>query len=696
MKKLFKKILAIGLAASMTLGMAVTSFAEEQTPEAPKSTENVEVWVNGKDVKANDAKGIKADLNKTANVLLADLKATGAAPIVVVEDLEEVTAVSVEGVTKTGTLTYTAKVTPTDISATIEDETKLTAGTTLTYDADKKTWSASTDGLKITGEPKSTSKIVIEGEWIAKDTDAKATALTIKENATPKFGSVVTFKNGTLDGLSESLAKGNKYVISVIDAPVAEKDKEVEANTIEDAFDLTKGKAVKTTVKRATAKFDKKTNTFNVTAGKESGKVEVWIMEFNSKAKEVVACTHFDVTVKDAPKKFSVVMPEIKEEEKVTREEIEKKYTTFVGDTSVDLLVKLPEGVKADATTTYTWSVKTPKNETAFVYHTTEADELTDAEKKLAGDANVVVVVQGEESETVKVGVFFQKLSAPTKGGSYTVTCTNDQSGKKASFKFTVVNNVTKIDLKPVILANAYTAKQSAELVLGKDYTITTDLYDFTATKDTPALAALDTTDKIKAYVTSNVESSFAEGEDGEDTFSPKGFTLTQDEKKDTFKLVDKCKEVSAKLDKTGKLIISAKKGTLPGTQAKLVLVATRKDKRISVYETLITVGVPAATIEAGETVKVTGTKLDIGKTITLDPKTTVATEYKDKTADLYFVTSDKKVATVDEKGVVTAKKAGTVKITVKSGKASLDYEITVEDPAKTTTTTTTAAPAQS
>ena len=78
-------------------------------------------------------------------------------------------------------------------------------------------------------------------------------------------------------------------------------------------------------------------------------------------------------------------------------------------------------------------------------------------------------------------------------------------------------------------------------------------------------------------------------------------------------------------------------------------------------------------------TTKISGLKkkltLKKGKKLTLKPVITPITS-QDKVT---YKTSDKKVATVSAKGVITGKKAGKAKITVTSGKKKVTVTVTVK-----------------
>ncbi len=82
---------------------------------------------------------------------------------------------------------------------------------------------------------------------------------------------------------------------------------------------------------------------------------------------------------------------------------------------------------------------------------------------------------------------------------------------------------------------------------------------------------------------------------------------------------------------------------------------------------------------KAVNTTKITGVakkaSLQKGKTLALRPTVTPLTSLQKVT----YKSSNKKVATVTSKGVITAKKKGNVKITVKSGKKSYTVKVTVK-----------------
>ncbi len=506
MKNLFKKILAIGLAASMTLGMAVTSFAEDEVadggdditvtepaepgdentdpetpaePEAPAAEYDAEVWVNGKDVKANEDKKIEADLNKTAVIALADLLA---------ED-------------------------------TAEDEKP--AETT-----------SSTEATEAPAQSEEEPAAQAEAAESGSETEGDETPAT-----TPSTGSTTTPPEEEVKvqiGLSKELPEKTKYIFSVLEAS--------EENTIEKAFDA-KFKGAKS--KKASVKFDKKTASFKVTAGKEAGAVEVWIAEYNSKSKAITAYTSFDVIVKMAPKKFTVEIPATEEAAAVA-----KKATVNVKD-EITLAVNTGEEVVSEDAT-YTWTVKAPKTvteETAKDFYTLTANG--------------------------KTATFATKaVTSATKVDKYTITCVNDQSQKKATFAVTVTNDLTTVTLGAVAMDSAADAKIVKELTWGTDYTATGAV----------ATEAYSTTDKVKLYISKEV-----------DTEDAKTWEVDTSKKTPKFKLTgEKSKALTAKFDKYGKITLTAKKGTEAGTQAQVIMVVTHNDKSIEVYTMVVTMGAKA------------------------------------------------------------------------------------------------------
>ena len=516
MKNLFKKILAIGLAASMTLGMAVTSFAEGEVadggdgtnvtepvepgdvepgdentdpetpaePEAPAAEYDAEVWVNGKDVKAKG--DVKEDLNKTAVIALADLLA---------ED-------------------------------TAEDEKP--AETTSSTEATEAPAQSEEEPAQSEEEPAAQAEAAESGS----ETEGDETPAT-----TPSTGSTTTPPEEEVKvqiGLSKELPEKTKYIFSVLEAS--------EENTIEKAFDA-KFKGAKS--KKASVKFDKKTASFKVTAGKEAGAVEVWIAEYNSKSKAITAYTSFDVIVKTAPKKFTVEIPATEDAEAVA-----KKATVNVKD-EITLAVNTGEEVVSEDTT-YTWTVKAPKtvtDETAKDFYTLTANG--------------------------KTATFATKATtSATKVDKYTITCVNDQSQKKATFTVTVTNDLTTVTLAAVAMDSAAEAKIVKELTWGTDYTAT-GVVD---------AEAYGTTDKIKLFVSKEI-----------DTEDAKTWEIDTSKKAPKFKLTgEKSKALTAKFGKDGKITLTAKKGTEAGTQAQVIMVVTHNDKSIEVYTMVVTMGAKA------------------------------------------------------------------------------------------------------
>ena len=210
---------------------------------------------------------------------------------------------------------------------------------------------------------------------------------------------------------------------------------------VADAYENGKGKKsdlAKASYKKGNAKKET-VDSIQITAGKEAGNAVIWIAEV-TKAKEIVAYATIDCTVKMAPKKFSVAAT-------IDEEKFEKKATVNVGK-AVALEVAFPENTEEpDAETTYTWTVKGPKNVTEDAYTLTGND--------------------AEATFTAKA------MTTTAKADKYTITCVNDQSQKKAKFTITVTNNLTDVKLGDIELDNADEAKVVKELVCNAaDYTV--------------------------------------------------------------------------------------------------------------------------------------------------------------------------------------------------------------------------------
>ena len=99
-----------------------------------------------------------------------------------------------------------------------------------------------------------------------------------------------------------------------------------------------------------------------------------------------------------------------------------------------------------------------------------------------------------------------------------------------------------------------------------------------------------------------------------------------------------------------------------------------------------------ATNLKATITVKNEAIRVSGDSVVAVGATTTLKTATAPKNATVTFKSSDDTIATVDEKGVVTAVKAGKVTITATAGKASKDVEIEVKDvilkDVKQTTTT--------
>ena len=130
---------------------------------------------------------------------------------------------------------------------------------------------------------------------------------------------------------------------------------------------------------------------------------------------------------------------------------------------------------------------------------------------------------------------------------------------------------------------------------------------------------------------------------------------------------------VAAYTSSNTKVFTVSKNGTL--TAGKKAGKATLTIRLASGLEKKIPVTVQKSTVT---TTKITGLKskvtLEKGKKLALKPILTPITSQQKFT----YTSSNKKVATVNKSGVITAKKAGTAKITVKSGKKKFTVTVTV------------------
>ncbi len=342
--------------------------------------------------------------------------------------------------------------------------------------------------------------------------------------------------------IDDELNVGCSYVTSVTDTTA----------TIAEAFD-DKGKGVKSDYAKAAFKKanEKKGIAANVTvtAGKKAGEtVRVWIAEYNKKEKVVASYGYFDVVVKEAPKKFDLSVAGVA-----------KKATINVKDT-VTLDVTLPEDATASADTTYKWEVKAPKNAAEGSYALTPA---TDG-KSATFTAN--------------------KMSAIAKADKYAITCTNVQSGKKAKFTVTVANDLVSYAIADQKMESAASEKQT--LTLG--WSCETDMGLALNVEE----KKVDTTDKIKVYVSDDVDTDEAKTWEVDETGKTPKFKLTG----------DKSKLVTAKFDKkTSQIVLTAKKGTEDGATAQVIVVITHADKSIDVETFTVTVGTAAETPSTAE-----------------------------------------------------------------------------------------------
>jgi hypothetical protein len=165
---------------------------------------------------------------------------------------------------------------------------------------------------------------------------------------------------------------------------------------------------------------------------------------------------------------------------------------------------------------------------------------------------------------------------------------------------------------------------------------------------------------KLKATISVNVKSLTLQTKQSSEVIEVTGLA-----KGDAVKSWKSSNTKIVKVDKTGKLTAQSKTG-------KATVTVTLKSGKTA----KITVTVQKSTVR---TEKITGLKKTVslkkGKKTTLSPVLTPLTSQEKIT----YSTSDKKVATVSSKGVVTAKGTGTAKITVQSGSKKIIVTVKVK-----------------
>ena len=616
MSKLLKKLIALGLVATMAMTSTVTSFAEgegttvtetetpttgEENTEEEKKEEADEavVWVNGKDVKANTKKKIEAKLNKTYVKALADLM--------------------VEGTTDSGDVTTPASSTEAPESSDVSDSQTEAPANEVADGSDSSS----------------------QSEAPAEDPKESESTSTTKPAEEEKVVAQV--------GLNKTLGAKVKYLVSVTDKEVTDYTKAFPNN-----------KANKSNLAKATykaAKAGKNEANITVTAGKEAGAAKVWVAEFDSAKKAIIAYNFFEVEVKMAPSKFTVQIPgkEAVEEKKDSEGNviqkaqdavapITKKATVNVTE-EVELEVKIDKPVDTDgksqvsAGATYTWTVKAPKG----------AKETT----------NYTIVSNGTAATFTALA-----MTTATKADKYTLTCTNDQSGKKSTFAVTVTNDMSDVKILDVKMESAAEAAQETKLQWNTEAYKTTTAAAFKDGED----VVYATTDKVKVYISEAV-----------DTESAKTWELNTSGKAPKFKLTGtKSKALTAKMAKDGTITLKAKKGTAAGTQAQVILAVTHADKTIDVYTFVVTIGAkaeektPVIAVTDAEKKEVKSlavtvdeadatTKVEVTNTVEKAVLTAAVTVDGEATTDCTATLKDGVLT-------VTASKAGTYTVTISYG----------------------------
>lgn len=378
---------------------------------------------------------------------------------------------------------------------------------------------------------------------------------------------------------------------------------EEEIPKLDDKGKITTSKEAKS-VASASVKTKNGSTTLVLKAGKKGGRAYVWVIDLRAN-KTAGKMVKIPIDVKVAPKSVllfgesgidsfngegiwaGLTTNEEDQIKAIDKKAAVKKITANVGNVYRDWVFRIVSVVDLKTNTV-----------TNDVTYKAVVDEK----------AKDLIFVEVDDEGYIYLYVRDTNYEAPTKVAKAKITLICNQNGKKTTLSVNIVNDIVdecvSFNSERYNIPDASTQKQTlkiaydAESIWMDDNTST---YAFESSMtwgekfdyETKG-CSYATTDKIKLYVTSN-DKLREEGDNG--SYTTYGYTLTKGDKKDTFKLTEKSKEVSAKLDKEGNIILTAKKGTAKGTTAKLLYVATHQDKTIDVYEAIVSVG--------GEDVKV-------------------------------------------------------------------------------------------
>lgn len=621
MKKLLKKIVAIGLSAAMTFGMAVTSFAAEETSatttttaattadkNAPKSVtidagEALTLYVGNTykltattDPKKQTVKWSVAEndnITVTEDGLVTATAATDAAT-------DDAAAETVTVTATLGTLTDTIAVTvldpelaASDVIFTDEAATKALADDPAVYVNGGKVKDVIVGYEQKDGEDG--EKVDDLEKPITVDSiNYKQTVLysktlvpeTIKVKGKDKAGKLIAFV--TLDENATPIvdAKGK---VTKVKTTVDDEEKTVDVSKDDT-------KAAKN-VASASVKSKNGLTTITVKAGKAEDTAYVWIIDVLAD-KRAGKMVQIPVNVFAAPK--SVLLFDKVEEtetetdgivgiERETKDDVEvvksidkkaavKKVTLAVGESENYYIASILDLKKAPFVT----------GEEGENYKATVDEKSKDL---------VEVTVNGDE---ITVKALALNADKPTKTAKAKVTIVNQFNNKKASLAVTIVNNVTNVNSgdTTVVLPDASEEKKTVEITYSDAQELTAGQWNISTSATDVAIdteedegkkAAIklpyQTTDKIKLYITGDATAAAA-GTD--DKIVTAGYKVERDAKgKDKFTLTTKSKDISAKLAKDGKITLTVKKGVAEA-KGKLLIVCTHVDKTIDVYEVIL------------------------------------------------------------------------------------------------------------
>ena len=525
MKKLLKKIVAIGLSAAMTFGMAVTSFAEETTENTTVAVTGVTLDVEELSLFVGDTYELKATVEPedattktvTFSVAEADQK------YVTVSDKGVITAVKATEKDKPITVTATAsektatcKVTVKDQILNVEETVFADSAKTMPwYDGGNNvvyvnggkvkevpTWSYKTevDEKEVTFTIPWTQyvdqgELVVEevdtdGDGEADDEVAKVQGAvdvnykqitlystlvpeTIKVKGKDKAGKLTAFV--TLDKNATPIVNEKGKITKVKIATTTGEGEEAKTTYSDKDVSKDDTKAAKN-VASASVKSKNGETTITVKAGKAEGRAYVWIVDVRAdKTAGQMVCIPVDVYA--APK--SVLLfgyKTVETEKEVEGEKVVERETVLDG---VEYETKTDEEGKTTTTMKSIDKKKAVKKVTLNVgesidYRIFNILNLKTAPfvTKTAENFEVTVDEKGKafvdayvESDTLVIRAKAIDSAKPTKAAKAKVTVINKFNNKKASITVTVVNDVIAVNGEATItLPDASEDKKTVEI----------------------------------------------------------------------------------------------------------------------------------------------------------------------------------------------------------------------------------------